>query len=64
MKKLIEWAWGDPTMKIVRVKSWKGWWGPYGFEWPVLLVDHKGGYRSTSSLVWNWEWLRGRIYKS
>jgi hypothetical protein len=41
-----------PDYKLVRVKSWRPWWGPHGLEWPVLLVDRRG-MRETVVPVWD-----------
>ena len=50
-------------VRLVRVKSWKPWRGPYGIEWPVLLIDD-AGQRVTAVPVWDryrvlgmWRWL-------
>lgn len=39
--------------KLVRVKSWWPSIGPYGIEWPTLLVDRLGRTRVTETPVWN-----------
>lgn len=38
----------DKGARLVKVKSWRMSWGPYGPEWPVLLID-TDGYRMTSA---------------
>jgi hypothetical protein len=38
---------------LVKVKSWRPSWGPYGLEWPTMLVDTKGGQRMTVTPVWD-----------
>ncbi len=48
--KLRRWFLEDDA-KLVRIKSLKPFWGPYGLEWPVLLVDYLGN-RWTQSPVW------------
>lgn len=53
--------------KVVAVKSWTHIsYGPYGIEWPMILVD-EGGRRSTVVPCWNkaqfkafWNHLKGR----
>jgi hypothetical protein len=37
---------------IVRVKTWKPWWGPHGIEWPCVLADYQSR-RMTVTPVWN-----------
>lgn len=45
-----------PETRLVRVKSWRPSRGPYGWEWPTMLIDRKG-MRSTATPVWDyWQW--------
>ena len=41
-----------PNEKLVCVKSWRPWWGPFGIEWPCMLID-RGAARLTVSPVWD-----------
>jgi len=50
--------------RIVRVKSWLPTMGPYGVEWPVLLVDRDGGQRDTIAPVWNWARVKQLFQKN
>ncbi len=52
MKKYITKIFLGDNYKIIKVKSWKPYLGPYGVEWPVLLVDYNG-MRQTSVPVWD-----------
>jgi hypothetical protein len=44
--------------KLVRVKSWRPWFGPHGLEWPTMLVDAYGYRRVTTSPVLDRTWIR------
>lgn len=62
MWRLINWLWGYPLGKLVRMKSWV----PSidrlhrGVGWPTALVDQRG-QRSTITPIWNRVWLRNRL---
>jgi hypothetical protein len=60
VKRLLAIVFLDRTYKVVRVKSWRPYWGKYGLEWPTILADRMGT-RSTVSPVLNWDWLRSRF---
>jgi hypothetical protein len=51
-----------PEYRIIRFKSWKLWLGPYGIEWPVILVD-RCGMRSTIVPVWDRYQFRAVVYR-
>lgn len=63
----LEWLWGSPLGKLVKVKSWRPSldlhfldWRDRGVAWPTLLVDRRG-MRWTSTPIWNFIWLRNRL---
>ena len=62
MKKWLTRVVLGPHYKVVRVKSWKPWLGPYGIEWPVLLVDRLG-MRETIVPVWDRYHFRAMAYR-
>ena len=63
----LEWLWGSPLGKLVKVKTWRPSldlhfldWRDRGVAWPTLLVD-RHGKRWTSTPIWNFIWLRNRL---
>lgn len=57
MSRLISWLLVRPPDKLVFVKSWRPWLGPYGIEWPTMLID-RFGRRRNAAPVWNWALVR------
>jgi hypothetical protein len=63
---MIEWLYrraywdGKRGCRVIRVKSWRPFWGPYGLEWPVLLVDSP--HRMTATPVWDWMLIRCLLF--
>ena len=55
MKRFFAWLFRDDGVhRVVKIKSWQPVMGPYGIEWPTLLVDRQRGCgRQTISPVWN-----------
>jgi hypothetical protein len=51
-----------PHHRVVRFKSFRPWIGPYGVEWPTMLVDHRG-MRETSTPVWNYYQFRAVLLR-
>lgn len=64
----MKWFWWlilGPDVKVVRVRWWMPSMGPWGVEWPVMIVDRLNG-RETIVPVWDkarlveiWERLNG-----
>ncbi len=52
-----------PDYYIVRFKSWRPSIGPYGVEWPTMLVDRRGCYRSTITPVWDRQHFKVLFYR-
>jgi hypothetical protein len=62
--RLVEWLWGEPLGKVIKVKSW---WPSIdrrarGIAWPTMLIDRLGS-RATTTPIWNLVWLRNRLVK-
>lgn len=63
---MIEWLYkraywdGKRRCRVIQVKSWRPWWGPYGLEWPVLLVD--APHRMVTVPVWGWVLIRCLLF--
>jgi hypothetical protein len=69
MISIVQWLWGPPLGRVIRVKSW--WpsfetcgcrdWRQWGIAWPTMLVDHHSARRETATPIWNWVWLTHRL---
>ena len=41
--------------EVIKVKSWKPFWGDYGLEWPCMLIQRHGHQRQNiSPCIWSY----------
>lgn len=52
-QRFLMWLLVIDVKQIIRVKSWRPFFGRFGVEWPTLLVDSKHGQRQTITPVWD-----------
>jgi len=56
IKKILAWVFYPQNRKegrpvtVIKVRSWRPFWGDYGLEWPCMLVQ-RNGRRETASPV-------------
>lgn len=54
----------NPDDKLIAVRSWWFWRGPYGWEGPTMLIERRG-QRQTSTPVWDralLRWILARFF--
>jgi hypothetical protein len=48
--------------ELIRIKSWRPFWGPWGIEFPTMLVDRMG-MRETVTPIWDRWHFRAMAYR-